>query len=102
MEKGKKRKRNLDLPRITYHASGRTFERLFKGEVGHGCLLCHFKARFLSEESLGEMETVIRRKLGLPENTSICLAQLREEKSIDLEDGKERTFNHMVVLLPTF
>lgn len=31
MERGKKRKRNLDLPRITYHASDRTFERLFKG-----------------------------------------------------------------------
>lgn len=88
MEKGKKRKRNLDLPRITYHASDRTFERLFKGKVSHGCLLYHYEAHLLLEESLGEMAAVIRRKLGLLENTSLCLAQLREGKSIDLEDGK--------------
>jgi len=36
------------------------------------------------------MEAVVRSKLGLQENTSICLAQLREGKPIDLEDGKEK------------
>jgi hypothetical protein len=48
------------------------------------------------------MEAVVRRKLGLPENTSICLAQLREEKPIDLEDGKGRKFNHLLLSFPIF
>ena len=43
------------------------------------------------------MEAVVRRKLGLPENASICLAQLREGKPIDLEDGKEREFNRLAL-----
>lgn len=81
MERGKKRKHNLDLPRITYHASDRMFERLFR------------------EQSLGEMLEVVRRKLGLSENTSICLAQLREGNPIDLEDGKGRKFNRLLLPL---
>jgi hypothetical protein len=43
------------------------------------------------------MEAVVRSKLGLPENASICLAQLREGKPIDLEDGKERKFNRLAL-----
>jgi hypothetical protein len=101
MERGKKRKHNLDLPRITYHASDRTFERLFKGTVTLAFLICT-RLTFLLEESLGEMEAVVRRKLGLPENTSICLAQLREGKPIDLEDGKGRKFNRLVFSFRTF
>ncbi|KAF7428195.1 hypothetical protein PC9H_007416 [Pleurotus ostreatus] len=64
----KKRKRDYDRPRITYFAPGRTFERLFQ------------------EESLEETKSVVRRKLGVPENSDISLAQIRGEQVIDLDD----------------
>ncbi|KAJ4483268.1 hypothetical protein J3R30DRAFT_1755702 [Lentinula aciculospora] len=63
-----KRKRETNAPRITYHAASRTFDRLFK------------------EESLDETKDVVRRKLGLPESSSIYLAQIRGEHTVDLED----------------
>ncbi|KAH7920778.1 hypothetical protein BV22DRAFT_1039425 [Leucogyrophana mollusca] len=63
-----KRKRDDDLPRITYHASGRTFDRLFK------------------EKSLDETREVVRRKLGLQRGAVVKLKQLRGGKAIDLED----------------
>ncbi|KAH7913473.1 hypothetical protein BJ138DRAFT_624695 [Hygrophoropsis aurantiaca] len=67
---GIKRKRSdeLMIPRITYHAHGRTFDRLFK------------------EESLEEMIDVVRKKLDLPSTSVIKLAQIRDGKPIDLED----------------
>ncbi|GLB37553.1 hypothetical protein LshimejAT787_0406040 [Lyophyllum shimeji] len=71
MEKGKKRQRDIDCPRISYHTSTRTFDRLFK------------------EETLDEMKVVARRKLGLDSNTPISLAQLREGKTVDLEDDDD-------------
>ncbi|KAF4598164.1 hypothetical protein EYR38_006560 [Pleurotus pulmonarius] len=67
----KKRKRDDDRPRITYFASGRTFERLFK------------------EESLEETKSVVRRKLGVPENADILLAQIRDNQTIDLDDDDD-------------
>ncbi|KAF8070579.1 hypothetical protein FPV67DRAFT_1487906 [Lyophyllum atratum] len=70
MEKGKKRKRDADYPRIAYHTSTRTFDRLFK------------------EDTLSEMKEVARRKLGLDPNMPIAFAQIREDKTVDLEDGK--------------
>ncbi|GAW04229.1 Carbamoyl-phosphate synthase arginine-specific small chain [Lentinula edodes] len=63
-----KRKRETNAPRITYHAASRTFDRLFK------------------EESLDETKDVVRRKLGLPDSSSIRLAQIRGEHTVDLED----------------
>ncbi|KAF9501824.1 hypothetical protein BDN71DRAFT_1491910 [Pleurotus eryngii] len=67
----KKRKRDDDKPRITYFAPGRTFERLFK------------------EESLEETKSVVRRKLGVSENSGILLAQIRDDQAIDLDDDDD-------------
>ncbi|KAG5648555.1 hypothetical protein DXG03_003166 [Asterophora parasitica] len=71
MDKGKKRKRDADWPRIAYHTSTRTFDRLFK------------------EESLAEMKAVARRKLGVDVDTPVSFAQLREGKTVDLEDDDD-------------
>ncbi|KAF8893998.1 hypothetical protein BD779DRAFT_968542 [Infundibulicybe gibba] len=71
MDNGGKRKRDSDQPRITYHTADRTFDRLFK------------------EKSLNEMKSVVRQKLGLSPVASIHLAQLREDKRIDLEDDDD-------------
>ncbi|RDB25241.1 hypothetical protein Hypma_007768 [Hypsizygus marmoreus] len=73
METGQKRKRDADFPRITYHvdASARSFDRLFK------------------ERSLSEMKDVARRKLNVSSDTPITFAQLREGKTIDLEDDDD-------------
>ncbi|KAF5380539.1 hypothetical protein D9615_004537 [Tricholomella constricta] len=71
MEKSNKRKRDADYPRISYHTSTRTFDRLFK------------------EESLAEMKEVARRKLGLSSTTPISFVQLREDKTVDLEDDDD-------------
>ncbi|KIK98339.1 hypothetical protein PAXRUDRAFT_694919 [Paxillus rubicundulus Ve08.2h10] len=59
-----------DLPRITYHAEQRTFDRLFK------------------EQSLEETKDVVRRKLGLASGCIVKLQQIRGANFIDLEDGK--------------
>ncbi|KAF9469963.1 hypothetical protein BDZ94DRAFT_1317052 [Collybia nuda] len=71
MERNKKRKREVDNPRITYHALTRTFDRLFK------------------EESLAEMKEAARRKLGISLGTPIRLAQIRDGKFIDLDDDDD-------------
>ncbi|KAG6918551.1 hypothetical protein DXG01_013641 [Tephrocybe rancida] len=71
MESSKKRKRDADYPRIAYHTSTRTFDRLFR------------------ENSLAEMKDVARRKLGLDATTSVSFAQIREGKTVDLEDDDD-------------
>ncbi|KAG2015748.1 hypothetical protein CC2G_008988 [Coprinopsis cinerea AmutBmut pab1-1] len=71
MEKGLKRKREEDYPRITYNAGPRTFDRLFK------------------EESLEEMKNVVRKKLGYSKDVSLQLAQLRDARTVDLEDDDD-------------
>ncbi|KAH9040783.1 hypothetical protein EDB85DRAFT_74964 [Lactarius pseudohatsudake] len=58
-----------EYPRITYQTEGRTFDRLFK------------------ERSLHAAKVVVRKKLGLGHDAPIELAQLRDGKKIDLEDG---------------
>ncbi|KIM40230.1 hypothetical protein M413DRAFT_446399 [Hebeloma cylindrosporum] len=70
-ERGKKRKRDVELPRITYAAASRTFDRLFK------------------EDSLDGMKDVVRKKLGLSPSTPVHLAQIRDGKSVDLEDADD-------------
>ncbi|ESK96687.1 hypothetical protein Moror_6750 [Moniliophthora roreri MCA 2997] len=60
-----------NLPRITYHATNRTFDRLFR------------------ETSLTEMKQVVRRKLGLAGNEVVLLSQIRSGKLIDLEDDDD-------------
>ncbi len=39
------------------------------------------------EQSLDETKNVVRKKLGLDHDAAIELAQLRDGKRIDLEDG---------------
>lgn len=70
MESGK-RKREEDLPSITYLVGDRSFDRLFK------------------EQSLEEIRNVVRRKLQLPSNSTVKLKQLRGSKVIDLDDADD-------------
>ena len=76
-------------PRITYQCSGRTFDRLFKGKnftiYQTGFVLSPFVAN--EEQSLDETKNVVRKKLRLDHDAAIELAQLRDGKKIDLEDG---------------
>lgn len=71
MEASKKRKRDIDYPRITYDVADRTFDRLFK------------------EESLDEMKQVVRKKMGYSSDIPLHLAQLRDGKTVDLEDDDD-------------
>lgn len=71
MEASKKRKRDIDYPRITYDVADRTFDRLFK------------------EESLDEMKQVVRKKMGYSSDIPLHLAQLRDSKTVDLEDDDD-------------
>jgi hypothetical protein len=67
-----KRKREEDpLPSITYLVGDRSFDRLFK------------------EQSLEEIQNVVRRKLQLPSNSTVKLKQLRGSKVIDLDDDDD-------------
>ncbi|KIL68828.1 hypothetical protein M378DRAFT_157961 [Amanita muscaria Koide BX008] len=67
-----------DYPRITFHAQDRTFDRLLK------------------ESSLSELKKTVRTKLGLKSGSAIQLAQLRDWKSIDLEDEDDFDAFHSV------
>ncbi|KIK67266.1 hypothetical protein GYMLUDRAFT_861788 [Collybiopsis luxurians FD-317 M1] len=73
-----KGKRDINVPRITYHAGSRTFDRLFK------------------EQSLHETEDVVRKKLGLPEDCEFRLAQLRGKHVVDLEDDDDFDAFHAI------
>ncbi|KAJ3566471.1 hypothetical protein NP233_g6986 [Leucocoprinus birnbaumii] len=68
MEAGSKRKRDLECPRITFHAPDLTFERLFR------------------EDSLQELKNAVKNKLGLASDVEITLTQVRNGPSIVLED----------------
>ena len=93
-----KRKRGTDYPRITYHASGRTFDRLFKGNVvSYRVYTCHLIHHGV-EESLKEMKEIARTKLGIPPNAVIVLEQIRDGQPIDLEDGEAHHPRQHVVL----
>jgi len=77
-----------ECPRITYQSSKRTFERLFKGtktswlaRLGRTEYVCY------EEQSLDETKNVVRKKLGLGHDAAVELAQLRDGRRIDLEDG---------------
>ncbi|KAF5354934.1 hypothetical protein D9756_005406 [Leucocoprinus leucothites] len=68
MEAGSKRKRDLDCPRITFHAPGRTFMRLFR------------------EDSLEGLKNAVKTKLGLEPNATISLTQMQNGPDVVLED----------------
>ncbi|KAG1862981.1 hypothetical protein C8R48DRAFT_209546 [Suillus tomentosus] len=68
---GKRKREEEPLPSITYLVGDRSFDRLFK------------------EQSLEEIQTVVRRKLQLPSNSTVKLKQLRGDKVIDLDDDDD-------------
>jgi hypothetical protein len=79
-----------EYPRITYQYLGRTFDRLFKGTKLHDLSkrVCTESVRCANEEqSLDETKNVVRKKLGLGHDAVVDLAQLRDGKRVDLEDG---------------
>lgn len=87
MEIGSKRKRDLGCPRITFHASDRTFDRLLRGNL--------FPRSFVlmvdmsdSEDSLEDLKSAVRTKLGFGEDAKITLSQMRSGSDVVLEDGK--------------
>ncbi|OCB88723.1 hypothetical protein A7U60_g4104 [Sanghuangporus baumii] len=64
----KKRKREAGPPRVMFITSARTFERLLK------------------ESSLRALKFTVGKKLGLVSKTTVELCQIRDGKTIDLED----------------
>jgi hypothetical protein len=54
---------------------------------------------FFVETSLNETKEVVRRKLLLPSYATIKLKQLRDGKSIDLDDGKTRRLQYSASFL---
>ncbi|KAI0256093.1 hypothetical protein BJV78DRAFT_1278655 [Lactifluus subvellereus] len=80
-----------EYPRITYQASERAFDRLFKGTNFFGRSDLDRADSFVSdkEQSLEETKQIVRKKLGLSCDTPIQLAQLRGGKRIDLEDDDD-------------
>ena len=83
---GRKRKRESDPPRITFLSKDRTFDRLFRGDI-RGLQTFSDSLFWSAEESLTQTKEVVRRKLGLEKNAVIHLAQVRDGRSIDLDDG---------------
>ncbi|KAG1777478.1 hypothetical protein EV702DRAFT_262851 [Suillus placidus] len=71
VESGKRKREEDQLPNITYLVGDRSFDRLFK------------------EQSLEEIQSVVRRKLQLPSNSTVKLKQLRGSKVIDLDDDDD-------------
>ncbi|TFK23917.1 hypothetical protein FA15DRAFT_439345 [Coprinopsis marcescibilis] len=71
MEQNLKRKRDEDCPRITFNAGDRTFDRLLK------------------EESLEDMISVVRKKLGYATDIPMRFSQLRDGRKVDLEDDDD-------------
>ncbi|KAF8633367.1 hypothetical protein AX17_004538 [Amanita inopinata Kibby_2008] len=86
MDNNDRRDRNVDYPRITFHASGRTFDRLFKGIVLPFRQHAVVTSSFTIENTLNDLKQTVKRKLGLPLDSVVNLAQLREGRVIDLED----------------
>ena len=94
-----------EYPRITYQYLGRTFDRLFKGTN-----FTIYQTRFVlslfvanQEQSLDETKNVVRKKLGLGHEDAVELAQLRDGKRIDLEDGESipQSFTRKLIPLQT-
>ncbi|KAG1847919.1 hypothetical protein F4604DRAFT_1813894 [Suillus subluteus] len=71
VDSGKRKREEDQLPSITYLVGDRSFDRLFK------------------EQSLEEIQNVVRRKLQLPSNSTVKLKQLRGSKVIDLDDDDD-------------
>ena len=100
----KKRKREESVPvppLITYHAPGRTFERLFNGQSSLVAASSATAHDTFTEKTLEDTKRVVRGKLGLDNNVHITLEQIREGRTIDLEDGTLSLRLSFSVLTPT-
>lgn len=80
-----------DPVRIVYHAANRTFARLFNGDLTS----CYGRKTGSSplhvERSLEEVKDVVRRKLGLGQETDVSLRQMiGSDALLDLEDGRSK------------
>ncbi|KAJ8488902.1 hypothetical protein ONZ51_g3232 [Trametes cubensis] len=78
MEGHHKRKRDYEGTVVTFYTPDTTFRRVFKGQ------------------SLEETKDLVRKKLGLSNDTSIRFSQLHEGRHIDLEDEDDfEAFQHL-------
>ncbi|KAM6502552.1 hypothetical protein JOM56_002529 [Amanita muscaria] len=68
---------DMAYPRITFHAPGRTFDRLLK------------------ESSLSDLKETVGKKLGLGSGSVVQFAQLRNGQLVDLEDGEGASSPHL-------
>jgi ArsR family metal-binding transcriptional regulator len=92
-----------EYPRITYHA--REGPSTVSSKVQNftiyqtGFVLSPFILN--EEQSLDETKNVVRKKLGLGHDDAVELAQLRDGKRIDLEDGGSipQSFMRKLILL---
>nr|VWO98373.1 Plp [Ganoderma boninense] len=75
---GHKRKRDDEGTIVTFYAPDRTFARVYKGQ------------------SLEETKNLVRKKLGLSDDTSLRFARLHEGKVIELDDDEDfEAFRHI-------
>ncbi|KAI0334957.1 hypothetical protein GY45DRAFT_1367001 [Cubamyces sp. BRFM 1775] len=78
MDGHNKRKRDYEGTVVTFYTPDTTFRRVFKGQ------------------SLEETKDLVRKKLGLSNDTSIRFSQLHEGRHIDLEDEDDfEAFQHL-------
>ncbi|KAI0371120.1 hypothetical protein BV20DRAFT_1051871 [Pilatotrama ljubarskyi] len=81
---GHKRKRDDEGTVVTFYAPDRTFQRVYKGQ------------------SLEETKSLVRKKLGLPEDASLRFSRLHEGRHIDLEDDDDfEAFRHQARYVPS-
>ncbi|TBU29564.1 hypothetical protein BD311DRAFT_787763 [Dichomitus squalens] len=79
-----KRNRDEDGTLVTFYAPNRTFARVYKGQ------------------SLEETRSLVRKKLGLPDDTSIRFSRLHEGKVIELDDDEDfEAFRHLARYVPS-
>ncbi|KAI0645406.1 hypothetical protein C8Q79DRAFT_691567 [Trametes meyenii] len=81
---GNKRKRDDDGTVVTFYTPDRTFQRVFKGQ------------------SLEETKALVRKKLGLADDTSVRFSRLHAGRNIDLEDEDDfEAFKHLARHVPS-
>ena len=88
-----KRRRDEDGAIVTFYAPNRTFARVYKGASGTAMRSSYREIdctilRSSVGQSLEETKSLVRKKLGLSEDTSIRFSRLHEGKVIELDDGE--------------
>ena len=97
---GHKRKRDDEGTVVTFYAPNRTFARVYKGACTlRPPLLVTDETRLSVGQSLSETKEIVRKKLGLSDDTSIRFARLHEGNVIELDDGMFPILPSVVVVL---